>query len=470
MGDRDRSPRRGSGKMPRGPQGPADRRVFVSNLPFDLKWQEVKDLFKSEVGDVMYVRLYNDETGKARGAGVLEFASAAIAKKAIEKMHRHDVKGRQIVVKEDFDAERDQFGRVVKGFRGGRGELGHAPPMGGMGDMGRGGMGRGDMGRNMMGPGPMADHGDTYGLAPSFLHNLGIEGEIHTKIFISNLDYKVDGKKLKEIFRYAGKVISAEVSFDKEGKSRGFGTVVYDHPVESVQAISMFNNIPLYERQMRIRIDNKKDMGDDWIPNMNRLPEGLGGIGMGLGTSGQPLLNVRQNLPNKGESGVEEVVAPMGGNMGNGGMGNGSMGGMGGGNTGGGGDNNSLQTALQVIAGLMSNNQQTGGMGAGGMGAGMGANMRGSSMGGGSSGGMDGGRQQSVSNSSDTVMVKNLPYDCNWMLLRERFGQAGRVTYTEKTGQGVGLIKFSSEMEAERGVKLLDGMMFDGRNMKVSLY
>lgn len=147
---------------------------------------------------------------------------------------------------------------------------------------------------------------------------------------------------------------------------------------------------------------------------------------------------------------------------------------------GGGGDNNSLQTALQVIAGLMSNNQPSGGMGAGGMGAtmrdaGMGANMRGSSMGGGSTGGMDGGnmgggRQQSVSNSSDTVMVKNLPYDCNWMLLRERFGQAGRVTYTEKTGQGVGLIKFSSEMEAERGVKLLDGMMFDGRNMKVSLY
>jgi len=338
--------------------------------------------------------------------------------------------------------------------------------MGAMGDMGRGGMGdmgrgaMGDMGRGVMGPGPMAGHGDTYGLAPSFLDNLGIQGEIHTKIFISNLDYKVDGKKLKEIFRYAGKVISAEVSFDKDGKSRGFGTVVYDHPVEAVQSISMFNNIPLFQREMRIRIDNKKDMGDDWVPNMNRLPEGLDGIGMGLGTSGQPLLNVRQNLPNKGEGGVEDVVAPMGASMGNGGggMGNGSMGG-------GGGGDNTLQSALQVIAGLMSNNQQQQQQQGGG--GGMGANVRGGSM---DAGNMGGGRQQSMSRSSDTVMVKNLPYDCNWMLLRERFGQAGRVTYTEKTGQGVGLIKFSSELEAERGVKLLDGMMFDGRSMKVSLY
>jgi RNA recognition motif-containing protein len=51
------------------------------------------------------------------------------------------------------------------------------------------------------------------------------------------LDYKVDEKKLKEVFRLAGKVVSAELSLDKEGKSRGFGVVEYEHPVEAVQAI-----------------------------------------------------------------------------------------------------------------------------------------------------------------------------------------------------------------------------------------
>jgi RNA recognition motif-containing protein len=54
------------------------------------------------------------------------------------------------------------------------------------------------------------------------------------------LDYKVDDKKLEEVFSLAGKVIRAEINKDRDGKSRGHGVVVFDHPVESVQAICMF--------------------------------------------------------------------------------------------------------------------------------------------------------------------------------------------------------------------------------------
>ena len=51
------------------------------------------------------------------------------------------------------------------------------------------------------------------------------------------LDYKVDDAKLREVFRLAGKVITAEVTKDKDGKSRGFGVVEMDHPVEAVQVM-----------------------------------------------------------------------------------------------------------------------------------------------------------------------------------------------------------------------------------------
>jgi hypothetical protein len=63
--------------------------------------------------------------------------------------------------------------------------------------------------------------------------------KIHIFVFFLfvQLDYKVDEKKLKEVFKLAGKVVSAELSLDKEGKSRGFGVVEYEHPVEAVQAI-----------------------------------------------------------------------------------------------------------------------------------------------------------------------------------------------------------------------------------------
>ena len=38
-------------------RGPPEKRVFVSNLPFEMKWQEVKDLFRDEVGEVDYGKL-----------------------------------------------------------------------------------------------------------------------------------------------------------------------------------------------------------------------------------------------------------------------------------------------------------------------------------------------------------------------------------------------------------------------------
>ena len=178
MGDRDRSPRRdrrsgggsmgGSGGKTR--KGPADKRIFVSNLPYEMKWQEVKDLFRQEVGEVSYVELFNDESGKPRGAGVMEFPTQEMAKLAIDKMHRFDYKGRKIVVKEDFDAERDKFGRIIGRSGGGGGDRGGRDDRrGGHGDMGGGGHHGGHGGG-----GHGVDMGNTYGLSPQFLASLNI--------------------------------------------------------------------------------------------------------------------------------------------------------------------------------------------------------------------------------------------------------------------------------------------------------
>ena len=52
------------------------------------------------MGDVTYVELFNDENDKPRGCGILEFATEEMAKRAVEKMHRHEFRGRKLVVKE----------------------------------------------------------------------------------------------------------------------------------------------------------------------------------------------------------------------------------------------------------------------------------------------------------------------------------------------------------------------------------
>lgn len=91
-----------------------------------------------------------------------------------------------------------------------------------------------------------------------------------------------------EMCRLAGRVMSAEISIDKEGKSRGFGVVEFDHPVEAVQAISMLNNQMLFDRRLSVRMD-RVDKGDGFP---SKLPEGLKSIGMGLGANGVPLQDV----------------------------------------------------------------------------------------------------------------------------------------------------------------------------------
>ena len=53
--------------------------------------------------------------------------------------------------------------------------------------------------------------------------------------FLSQLDYKVTAKKLREVFKMAGTVVDVDLKEDQDGKSRGMAVVKYEHPVEAVQ-------------------------------------------------------------------------------------------------------------------------------------------------------------------------------------------------------------------------------------------
>lgn len=316
--DRDRRARgaRGSRFSDADGNGSRDRsrdrpncRVYISNIPYDYRWQDLKDLFRRIVGSVEYVELFHDESGKARGCGIVEFKDPDNVEKALEKMNRYELNGRELVVKEDHGEQRDQYGRIVRdgstpvvGRAGGAAAGGGGGAGGGnnAGDRDRGFTRRDDdrlSGRNnfnmMSNDFNNSSNYNLYGLSASFLENLGINGPLHNKVFVANLDYKVDTKKLKQVFKLAGKVQYVDLSLDKEGNSRGFAVIEYDHPVEAVQAISMFDRQMLYERRMTVRLDRIPDKGEGL-----KLPEGLGSVGVGLGQNGEPLKDVARNLPN----------------------------------------------------------------------------------------------------------------------------------------------------------------------------
>ncbi|XP_034737793.1 heterogeneous nuclear ribonucleoprotein M isoform X4 [Etheostoma cragini] len=320
-------------------------RVFVSNIPYDVKWQALKDLMKEKVGEVTYVEHLMDAEGKSRGCAVVEFRTEELMKKAVEKVNKHNLNGRPLKVKEDPDGVIAQ--REINKAQGGGPPGGHGG-MGGMG--GHGGMGGMDrMNMDRMGPGP---NGSMVNIPPSLMNNPNIPneiihglqaGRIGSTVFVANLDYKVGWKKLKEVFSMAGMVVRADILEDKDGKSRGMGTVTFDMPIEAVQAVSMFNGQLLFNRVMHVKLDEKslpKDFGppDRAAAAAAALPRGLSGIGLGLGPGGQPIDANQLNRGGGGGGGGGGM-----GNMGPGGMdgmGFGNMGGrMGGGGGGGGMDN-----------------------------------------------------------------------------------------------------------------------------------
>lgn len=124
------------------------------------------------------------------------------------------------------------------------------------------------------------------------------------------MDYKVDSKKLKQVFKLAGKVLSVDLSLDKDGNSRGFAVVEYDHPVEAVQAISMFDRQTLFDRRMTVRLDRLPDKSEGI-----KLPEGLKAIGIGLGVNGEPLRDVARNLPNVQNNPAQNLASNMTANL-----------------------------------------------------------------------------------------------------------------------------------------------------------
>ncbi|XP_042271855.1 heterogeneous nuclear ribonucleoprotein M isoform X3 [Thunnus albacares] len=296
-------------------------RVFVSNIPYDVKWQALKDLMKEKVGEVTYVEHLMDAEGKSRGCAVVEFRTEELMKKAVEKVNKHNLNGRPLKVKEDPDGVIAQ--REINKGQGGGGPPGGHGGMGGMGGMDR-------MNMDRMGPGP---NGPMVNIPPSLMSNPNIPneiihglqaGRIGSTVFVANLDYKVGWKKLKEVFSMAGMVVRADILEDKDGKSRGMGTVTFDMPLEAVQAVSMFNGQLLFNRVMHVKLDEKSLPKDFGPPDRAAaLPRGLSGVGLGLGPGGQP---IDAGQLNRGGGGA-------GGGMGN--MGPGGMDGMGFGNMGG---------------------------------------------------------------------------------------------------------------------------------------
>ncbi|KAI5651401.1 RNA recognition motif domain-containing protein [Phthorimaea operculella] len=485
------------------------KRLFVSNIPYEFRWTELKDLFKEKVGDVAYVELFNDENGKPRGCGVVEFTNSEAMKKAMFVMHRYELNGRKLVLKEETGNERRANNRS-SGGGGGGGSRGHRDDKDGWMNKSR-----------------EPENYNTYGLSLQFLESINVQPPLLKRVFVANLDYKADRAKIKEVFKMAGKIRNIDLATDKDGNSRGFAVIEYDHPVEAVQAISMFDKQNLYERRMTVRMDRG---GSD--KQELKLPEGLKGIGLGLGPNGEPLRDVARNLPstqqqnnmnitNTGSSigtsvlgavpaaasvalnGLGSQLATnqlttntLGGGLGLGALGLTGLGAL---------QNQLLQQGLtandlatmltaqaqaqaaSVNNALAASNDLTSNVLNSGLGNTVLTNQSSMSM---SSGPLSANRQMggmatipgqgygrdppvqttNRDKPSDMVVITNLPPTVTWQLIREKFSECGDVKFAEMTAPDTAIVRFHKEWDAERAIKMFDRTRIDGRTIDVRFF
>ncbi|CAG7919800.1 unnamed protein product [Penicillium olsonii] len=238
-----------------GHPGAAGRQIYVSNLPFNVGWQDLKDLFRqaAQQGAVIRADVHTDATGRPKGSGIVAFESPDDARNAIAQFNGYDWQGRPLEVREDRFAGGAGFGGGRGGFggpMGGRGGFGG--PMGGRGGFaGRGGFGGGFGGRGGFGgpggpggyPGGGFDQGPPVPAGPPnpFTDYATSNGEKSAVIYVRNLPWSTCNDDLVDLFATIGKVERAEIQYEPNGRSRGTGVVQFDAPDTADTAISKFS-------------------------------------------------------------------------------------------------------------------------------------------------------------------------------------------------------------------------------------
>ncbi|KTW27676.1 hypothetical protein T552_02116 [Pneumocystis carinii B80] len=188
-----------------------DRRVYIGNLSYDVKWHHLKDFMK-QAGEVIFADVLMLPNGMSKGCGVAEYATRDQAQNAISTLSNQTLMGRMVYVREDRE-QVPQFGEPSQsGFRS----------------------------YNNF-------HGDNRSASYNSLNN--------RQLFIQNLPYSVGWQDIKDLFRSVGNVVRADIHLTPDGRPKGTGIVLFETAEEARNAQTTFNRYDWQGRTIEVRED-----------------------------------------------------------------------------------------------------------------------------------------------------------------------------------------------------------------------
>lgn len=190
-------------------------RVYVGNLAWEVSWMDLKDHMKDSGCEVTRADILASPDGRSKGCGIVEFASAEGAQRAL-LMNDTELMGRQIFVREDRESGNKSGYYTQK---------------------------------------PMGGGGAAAGRATG--------GEKQTcRVYVGNLSWEVAWQDLKDHMRDAGNVINSEVMTQDDGRSKGCGIVEYSTPEEAKVACEIMSDTELKGRMIFVREDRETSSGN----------------------------------------------------------------------------------------------------------------------------------------------------------------------------------------------------------------
>lgn len=217
------------------------RMVYVGNLAWSVKWQDLKDHMK-QAGTVEFARILTfdgSDWGRSRGVAYVRYATESEAKQAVMTLSGTELSGRTVTVDAWTGAKPRPgtpkgmgkgFGPMMKGFgmKGGKGGFaGCYPAM-------KGGFG-GFPGKGMGGKA------------------VKVHGDFNQMVYVGNLPYKAEWQELKDHMKEAGTVEFVKILTEdgtEYGRSKGIGCVRYTLQAEAEAAVETLNGTQMMGRNI----------------------------------------------------------------------------------------------------------------------------------------------------------------------------------------------------------------------------
>lgn len=197
--------------------------LFVGNLPYRVRWQDLKDLFR-RAGTVLRADVSLGPDNRSRGYGTVLLATAEDAGRAIDMLNGYCWQTRVLEVRPDrLGASVDEMGASLA-TRGTNGQPSGFPSSGNPFD-------ENTFGQDVVG------------------------GTGMKALFVGNLPFHIQWQDLKDLFRAAGAVARADVTVGPDGRSRGFGTVSFVTEDGAERARRMFDGYEFNGRPLKVHYD-----------------------------------------------------------------------------------------------------------------------------------------------------------------------------------------------------------------------